>query len=115
MAPRIDSTGKKSLGPGPGGYDIPSKMVEKPGKSMGTRLQSSLDGKSNLFPGPGTYEGEKLKSDDFKFTIGTRIDAAKSKFNVPGPGTYERYKEETIGTKFSKDARQSMEAKGLKG
>ena len=31
---------------------------------------------------------------------------------VPGPGTYERYSVATLGCKFGKDVRQSMEAKG---
>lgn len=80
---------------------------------MGVRLKSSLDGNKNMnSPGPGTYSGEKPKADDLQFSIGVKIDNMKSNMQVPGPGTYERYKESTIGTKFSKDQRQSMEAKG---
>ena len=114
IRPRIQQPDKSNLGPGPGGYDIPSKMVEKQGKTIAPRLKSSLDGKS-IAPGPGTYVADKPKLDDLQFSIGKKLNFKTSNMQVPGPGAYERYHEPTIGTKFSKDERQSMEAKGLKG
>ena len=79
---------------------------------MAVRLKSSLDGTSSIAPGPGTYVAEKPKMDDLQFSIGKKLNLKTSNMQVPGPGAYERYHEPTIGTKFSKDARQSMEAKG---
>jgi hypothetical protein len=44
--------------PGAGSYDLPSKIVESPGKTIGQKLDiTSLAGK--LGPGPGGYNVDK--------------------------------------------------------
>jgi len=55
----------KDTFPGPNMYSIPSKVVEKPGKTMGIKLKGSLDSGNTLAPGPGTYDGEKFKKDNY--------------------------------------------------
>ena len=44
----------KRLSPGPSAYEIPSKVVENVGKSMGAKLKGSMD-TTVTSPGPGTY------------------------------------------------------------
>lgn len=64
-------------------------MVETQGKSMGMRL--SQGGFSNITastPGPGTYKGDKLKKQDYKFSIGPRLPDLKPTTAIPGPGAY---------------------------
>jgi len=39
-------------------------------------------------PGPGTYDGDKLKKENFKYSMGSKLDNDKSN-NNPGPGLYE--------------------------
>ena len=48
----------KRLSPSPQAYNIPSKMVEKQGKTMGERLKGSLS-PTSIAPGPGAYVQEK--------------------------------------------------------
>ena len=49
-------------------------MIEKTGKTMGKKLESSLTKKGRLnVPGPGTYKGEKLRIDDLKFSMGIKM------------------------------------------
>lgn len=48
----------KNVGAAPGQYNIPSKISESPGKTMGARLISSMQPGSQG-PGPGQYQGDK--------------------------------------------------------
>jgi hypothetical protein len=51
----------KKLSPSPNAYNIPSKVVEKQGKSFGLKITDKIT--SNvLAPGPGSYAQDKLKS-----------------------------------------------------
>lgn len=49
--------------PGPC-YEIPSKIIERPGKTFGIKHNQSV---SNV-PGPGNYNPEKLKKHDLKYS-----------------------------------------------
>ena len=44
--------------PGPGVYNLPSKMQESPGKTIGSRYKEDRD---NRVPGPGSYKHDKAK------------------------------------------------------
>lgn len=44
-------------------YNIPSKVIEKQGKSIGAKLKGSMDTNS-ISPGPGAYAGEKVIHDN---------------------------------------------------
>ena len=44
----------KQVGAGPGQYNIPSKISESPGKSMGVKFKGSMQPGSQG-PGPGQY------------------------------------------------------------
>jgi hypothetical protein len=62
----VDNTEKDRRSfPSPNHYEIPSKVVEKQGKTFGIKLQSSLDTGNLNVPGPGTYAQEKLKKDNY--------------------------------------------------
>lgn len=53
--------------PGAGSYELPSKLSESPGKTMGQKLEIiSLAGK--LGPGPGGYNVDKQKTGDVAFS-----------------------------------------------
>lgn len=52
--PAID----KKVGAAPGQYNIPSKISESPGKTMGSRLVTSMQPGAQG-PGPGQYGGDK--------------------------------------------------------
>ncbi len=65
MGARISTIDKK-VTPGAGSYDLPSKVVEKPGKSMGIKLESAMVKRNSAAePGPGGYNVDKSKSDNF--------------------------------------------------
>ena len=49
----------KRVSPGPSNYDIPSKMVEKQGKSFGLKIHNLKD--TTKAPGPGAYSVDKAK------------------------------------------------------
>lgn len=73
----------------PDRYNIPSKILESPGKTMGAKLGSSIASVGRIrVPGPGTYAGEKYKVNDLKFSMGGKLKNAKP-LAVPGPGTYD--------------------------
>jgi hypothetical protein len=56
----------KRLAPSPDAYNIPSKIVEKSGKTMGAKFESSLVTKGSAQqPGPGNYQVDKAKKGDF--------------------------------------------------
>lgn len=62
-APR-DQSG--NFNPGPGSYELPSKMVEKPGKTIGLPREIKLCD----FPGPGTHTYDKPKHKNVSFSMG---------------------------------------------
>ena len=67
MGARTTSENKKLNVPAPGAYDLPEKIVEHPGKSMGLRL-SSGSREGSIGPGPGAYAIDKLKDNDLKYS-----------------------------------------------
>lgn len=64
----VKSGGAQSLEtPGPGGYDLPSKITESPGKSFGSRYKD--ENPTHLqAPGPGAYTHEKQKNKNLSYT-----------------------------------------------
>ena len=87
-------------------------MVEKVGKTMGSRLRSSLDSGDANIPGPGHYLQDKLKKEDYKFSMGAKLGEGFTKLNVPGPGSYaipETIKE-ARSQRFGTGVRASLEA-----
>ena len=71
MGPKLKDIDKR-MSPGPANYNIPSKMVEKVGKSMGERLPGTI-GQPTIAPGPGAYAQEKSKKDDISFSMGAKL------------------------------------------
>ena len=57
----------------PNAYNIPSKIIEKQGKSMGQKLKPGEIGGKTLAPGPGAYDQEKLKRKNLQYSIGSKI------------------------------------------
>jgi hypothetical protein len=86
MGAKLGNDLGKSFGPAPGHYDIPSRMAESPGKTMGKKLDSSLVTGDINVPGPGQYNIEKLKKENYQYTMGARVTDGKNNMNVPGPG-----------------------------
>ena len=119
MAGRLAAIDKR-VSPSPDAYNIPSKMVEKAGKSMGMRLQSTLLSKAKMNdPGPGNYNVDKTKKDDYKYSFGTKGASDIGKDNkVPGPGNYDQSSKITIesvkASKFGTGQRSSVEKAGGK-
>ena len=89
---------KKSETPGPGSYEIPSKICEGPYYKIRGRINVK-ENLNNIKPGPGTYDlpEEKIPG-GFVMGISLRTfptpDNVKS--NIPGPGTYS-FPSETLG------------------
>ena len=78
--------------PGPGNYNMPSKIVEKNGFYMGSRYK---DKRTDDQPGPGNYNPDdnarKTKSPTYKIGSSPRGNSNKYKDSVPGPGNYKYY------------------------
>ena len=85
-------------------------MVEKMGKTFGEKLGSSLITQAKG-PGPGQYDQEKLKRENLKYSMGSKLQDFSNKFKVPGPGTYEPKNnfEAIKSMKFGTGNRSSME------
>ena len=89
MGQRYEAVDKRVI-VSPAQYNIPSKMVERPGKSIGAKLGSAIMNKTMNVPGPGTYKQDKMKSGDFRYSMGTKLqDVAERRLKVPGPGSYD--------------------------
>ena len=58
------ASAQKTGSPGPNQYNIPSKVVEKQGKTFGIKLKGGFDADGNN-PGPGTYQNDKNKKDNY--------------------------------------------------
>ncbi len=107
----------KRHSPSPQAYTVPSKMVEKQGKTMGEKLKGAFT--PTISPGPGAYQGDKFKTQNFQFSMGHRIEPLKPVANVPGPGAYDSTTSkkalETVKTsKFGTEQRQSLESPNAK-
>lgn len=90
MGAKLETVDKR-VAPSPDAYNIPSKMVEKTGKSMGMKLHSTLlvKGKEKE-PGPGNYNVDKAKQKDYRYSFGSKLPSDLGKDNkVPGPGNYD--------------------------
>lgn len=73
MGAKVQTENTKLNVPGAGQYEIPSKIVEKTGKSMGVRYEiKTLEGK--LGPGPGGYTVDKQKKQNFSFSMGGKLE-----------------------------------------
>lgn len=78
--------------PGPGNYQIDSKLTNKGGYSMGGKLK---DRKRDDNPGPGNYNPEtnlsKTHNPNYKIGTSPRGQSNKYQESVPGPGNYQYY------------------------
>jgi len=118
------------LVPGPGVYEVLSKVGEGPKYQMGSRVSQGGIFVTSDVPGPGTYKPVNCNT-SAKFSmkgkhyIGTSIvitpDGGHEKmteandFNVPGPGTYHATTSQlypNLSTRFGKEARPRMGAPG---
>lgn len=61
----------KRVSPGPSVYDIPSKIVEKQGKTFGLKVAGLKD--TTQAPGPGAYSVDKLKQENYSFSMGSKL------------------------------------------
>ena len=67
MGAKTANENRKLNVPGAGSYDLPSKIIETPGTTMGIRLNNqTLEGK--LGPGPGGYTYDKPRKDNVSFS-----------------------------------------------
>lgn len=67
MGARTTSENQKLNVPAPGAYELPGKVIESPGKSIGARL--NIGSKEGLLgPGPGAYAVDKLKDHNVKYS-----------------------------------------------
>jgi hypothetical protein len=76
--------------PGAGHYELPSKLIESPGKSIAKRYPEK-DIQGHLGNGPAAYNPSGKKNNDFKFSIGGArcLDPVQNeKAKLPGPGNY---------------------------
>lgn len=82
----------RTFSPGPGNYNSPTRLIEKSGYYMGSRIQSK---KKDDLPGPGNYNPEdkycKTKNPDCKIGTSPRGESTKYKASIPGPGNYQYY------------------------
>eukprot|EP00347_Sterkiella_histriomuscorum_P006966 403350761 len=102
----------KTMAPGPQAYEIPSKVVESNGFSMGLKYKQDLNS-TVIVPGPGQYSPER-KERKFAFTMGSRYKTLdqKMKAGVPGPGEYDQERQKSIPSiKFGTSSRQSFDIK----
>ena len=75
--------------PGAGQYELPSKIIESPGKSIAKKhSEKNLPG--HLGNGPGAYNPSGLGK-NARYSIGARtIDLVQmERSKLPGPGNYE--------------------------
>jgi len=115
MAARLKVVDKR-VSASPDQYNIPSKMVEAQGKTMGMRLGSSLSQASKLqAPGPGAYGMDKAKLGNFQYSMGAKFGTQK-RLEVPGPGSYDARAQAIIesvkAVKFGTGQRSAMTLKG---
>jgi len=89
---------------------LPSKILEKQGKTFGIKLNSSLDSGNFYVPGPGTYNGEKHKRLNLQYSMGQKLNDGLNKNGNPGPGNYETRKtlEGAPSTKFGTGQRSGL-------
>ena len=85
MASKLTAVDKR-VSPPPNSYNIPSKIVEKDGKTFGLKLKG-LTTTDKLTPGPGTYAQEKAKRADLQYSMAQKLGDSKGLL-VPGPGAY---------------------------
>jgi len=97
--------------PAPGAYEIPAKIVESPGKSMGEKtVIKSLAG--TLGPGPGGYNVDQQKKANFSYSMGGKLEDLEFKKRnfAPGPGNYEIKPRDSIPSmKFGSGSRTSLD------
>ncbi|CAG9328521.1 unnamed protein product [Blepharisma stoltei] len=112
-APRV-TVPINNKNPGPGNYEISSRIVEGPKYTMSPR--TSLDGPLNPV-GPGQYELKSLeKAPSFKFGTKERASSLENKNLVPGPGAYNSQAEEPQkASKFGTEPRGSLVRKNTPG
>ena len=104
----------KNNSPGPNQYDIPSKVIEKQGKTFGIKLKGSLTN-DTLGPGPGGYNNEKNKKDNYQYSMGQKLHS-NSKERNPGPGAYQHKSTlEVPSSKFGTSQRASLNPNDGKG
>jgi len=99
--------------PGPNSYNLPSKIVESQGKSMGMKTESKHRAGA-LGPGPGGYSADKMKQNNVKYSMAGKLrDIATDKKNFqPGPGTYNGKPSQSIPSmKFGSGERPSIDGK----
>ena len=79
--------------PGPGQYNIPSKVFNGPKYSMATKAGIINPTKSSYVPGPGQYEiNTKNRLSSAKYTMRAK-SYVKKRNDTPGPGNYNLRKE----------------------
>jgi len=76
--------------PGVGAYEIPSKMIESPGKSMSKKFKTSHF-VGDMGRGPASYLADKAKKDNVSVTMGSKLEdlAIKKNNYSPGPAKYD--------------------------
>ena len=108
MAGKYDKSADKNGSPGPDSYNIPSKAVEKQGKTFGIKLKGSMDDSGLAQPGPGQYNNDKNKKDNYQYSMGAKLQTLTNERN-PGPGAYtHKGTLEVPSSKFGTGQRSSL-------
>ena len=101
----------KNNNPGPGQYNIPTKLFNGPKYSMATKLGPNELSKSSIVPGPGKYNINFTdRTSSAKYTMRSK-PSPKKKEITPGPGNYNLRKD-TINVpsyKFGHEGKKGLE------
>ena len=94
--------------PGPGQYDIPSKIFTGPKYSMGIKGVTINPTRSSYVPGPGQYEiNTKNRLSSAKYTMRAK-SYVKKRNDTPGPGNYNLRKEKIIVPSYKFGSEKKM-------
>ena len=94
--------------PGPGQYDIPSKIFTGPKYSMGIKGGTINPTRSSYVPGPGQYEiNTKNRLSSAKYTMRAK-SYVKKRNDTPGPGNYNLRKEKIIVPSYKFGSEKKM-------
>ena len=93
-------------------YNIPSKMIETPGKSL-TAKRPAIDMMANIGKGPAQFNVSSPKKNNFAYSMAGKLDdfeIKKTNF-IPGPGNYDPKSLETsIENRFRKGRRSDLDS-----
>ena len=82
------ASGSAKKNPGPGNYEIDSKVGEGPKFVMGLKTESNALSGNKKVPGPGTYSPVKVTEVSSKYSMGAKTTAPLSLIVNPDTGAH---------------------------